>query len=297
MAKIFLSHSSSDKDFVRRLKESLLAHGHEPWLDEDKINVGDYISDKIALGIEDCDFLVLVLSENAISSGWVKAEWRAKHMAEIETGRITLLPILKEHCPIPVLLKGKKYADFASNYEAGLADLLKAVQPHSSDSLLGLEGFDHVSQTKEFLIPTITTKNYGASFTNLKAKYIEASIRINVKNASKFLVSHFRVELYLPKQASNTIDYKTNPLPKLLSHEDDGKDVFAIDVAQPVYPGQSVGLDFGIIQVKRANSTAFYEEGVIIKIYSEKGTEECTFEVRSLFLNQQRQILGPDDFI
>lgn len=145
MAKIFLSHSSSDKDFVRKLKESLLEHGHAPWLDEDKIKVGDVIPNKIALGIEDCDFLVLVLSENAVNSGWVTAEWQVKFWDEIENERINLLPVLLAECKIPPLLKVKKYADFSKDYEIGLADLLKAVQSDSLDSLTESNGFNPVS--------------------------------------------------------------------------------------------------------------------------------------------------------
>lgn len=70
-----------------------------------------------------------------------------------------------------------------------------------------------------------------------------------------------------------------------------------MDFEKPIYSGQSIGLDFGIIQIKRANSKAFHEDGVTVRVYSDKGTEEHAFEVKNLFVNQQRQILGPDDFI
>jgi hypothetical protein len=37
MAKIFISHSSKDKEFVRQLKKDLEEFGHEIWLDEREI--------------------------------------------------------------------------------------------------------------------------------------------------------------------------------------------------------------------------------------------------------------------
>ena len=56
MAKIFISHSSHDKGFVRKLAKDLKSIGYEPWLDEWEIKVGDCIVSKVEHGIADADY-------------------------------------------------------------------------------------------------------------------------------------------------------------------------------------------------------------------------------------------------
>ncbi len=43
MASIFISHSSEDKSFVRKLKNDLVQLGHNVWVDEGQIDIGDSI--------------------------------------------------------------------------------------------------------------------------------------------------------------------------------------------------------------------------------------------------------------
>lgn len=122
--KVFVSHSSHDKEFVRKLCADLSNSGHKPWLDEWEIKVGDSIPTKIDHGIDNADYIIVVLSENALSSQWVEREWQSKYWDEIETNKIKVLPILYKQCKIPNLLKMKKYANFTNNYNSGLDDVL-----------------------------------------------------------------------------------------------------------------------------------------------------------------------------
>lgn len=47
----FISHSTLDKPFVRRLAADLVAHGVKVWLDEQQMMVGDSLPEKIAQGL------------------------------------------------------------------------------------------------------------------------------------------------------------------------------------------------------------------------------------------------------
>lgn len=129
MAKVFLSHSSKDKEFVRRLADDLRELGHSPWLDEWEIRVGDCIVSKIQEGILGADYVVLVLTPESVTSGWVEREWKDAYWTEIEARRIVVLPILLRPCEAPTLLRTKKYADFIKRYELGLAQLTQAILP------------------------------------------------------------------------------------------------------------------------------------------------------------------------
>lgn len=126
-AKIFISHSSIDKQFARWISVDLKNAGHSIWFDEWDIKVGDSIPRKIGHGLDECDYVVVVLSKHAVESRWVENEWHIKYWDEIEKSQVMVLPLLKEDCVIPSLLKTKKYADFRFDYTQGLEDLMHAL--------------------------------------------------------------------------------------------------------------------------------------------------------------------------
>lgn len=132
--KVFISHSSKDKEFVRWLAVDLANAGHYPWLDEWEIRVGESIPTKVSQGIQSCDAMVVVLTEHAVTSRWVENEWQAKYWEEITEGQIKVLPALARQCEIPTFLKAKKYANFTQSYTDGLESLLLALQLHRKDS-------------------------------------------------------------------------------------------------------------------------------------------------------------------
>jgi len=128
--RVFISHSSKNKQFATWLSVDLANVGHDPWLDEWKILAGESIPAKISKGIEDCDFVVVVLSEHAVASHWVEREWQAKYWDEVSRGEIQVIPALLRKCEIPLLMRTKKYADFSESYNHGLEDLLVAIAPN-----------------------------------------------------------------------------------------------------------------------------------------------------------------------
>lgn len=134
MAKIFISYSTKDKVVANKLYSDLIELGHSPWLDEWNINVGECIPSKIQEGLNDSDYVVLLLSKRSVDSSWVDKEWKAKYWEEVGCGKSILLPVLIEKCNIPSLLKTKKYADFSKSYELGLAKLATSIMPVISEN-------------------------------------------------------------------------------------------------------------------------------------------------------------------
>ncbi|WP_413582385.1 toll/interleukin-1 receptor domain-containing protein [Bdellovibrio sp. HCB288] len=131
----FLSHSSKDKPFIRQLAADLESEGVSVWLDEQRILVGDSISEKIGQGLAESDYFLIALSDASMSSEWVKKELSAALLSEIEKRQVGVLPIKLSECEIPNLIKDKKYADFSKSYKQGLKDLLAAMKTKESDDV------------------------------------------------------------------------------------------------------------------------------------------------------------------
>ncbi len=111
------------------------------WFDQGEIKVGDSISEKVASGILESGWLVLVMSRSSVTSAWVKKELSAAITRELEERRVFILPVLLENCEIPVFLRDKLYADFREDYAIGLEKLLYSIdswKPGQRDLQLAL---------------------------------------------------------------------------------------------------------------------------------------------------------------
>ena len=185
MAKIFLSHSSKDKKFVYRLGEDLGALGHEPWLDEWEIKVGECIPSKIDHAIGEADYVIIVLSPDAVESGWVEREWQSKYWDEIEQNETFVLPVLLRDCKIPNLLKPKKYADFRKNYSLGLVKLMGAIAPvfESPSPTVNIQRNPETTDISALLgdVQSRTT-----TLSECLAKALDLALKYNFENLENF---------------------------------------------------------------------------------------------------------------
>lgn len=126
----FLSHSSKDKAFVRKLAADLVASGIKVWIDEQRILVGDSVPEKIAQGLAESDFFLIVVSHNSVNSAWVKKELNSALVHEIERRKVTVLPIKLDNEKMPESIHEKLYADFRGSYDEGLQKLLSSINAH-----------------------------------------------------------------------------------------------------------------------------------------------------------------------
>jgi hypothetical protein len=124
----FISHSTKDKPFVRRLAADLVANDVRVWLDEQRILVGDSIPEKIAQGLAESDFFLMVVSHNSVDSAWVRKELNSALVHEIERRKVAVLPIKLDEAKMPDSINDKLYADFTGSYEKGISDLLRSIK-------------------------------------------------------------------------------------------------------------------------------------------------------------------------
>jgi TIR domain len=110
--RIFISHSSVDRAFVNKLALSLEKRGAKCWVDEAEMRPGDSLLGKLSLGLNECEFVAVVLSPDAVTSVWVNQELEAALIREFSDRGLIVIPILYRDCEIPVFLRTKIWVDF-----------------------------------------------------------------------------------------------------------------------------------------------------------------------------------------
>jgi hypothetical protein len=94
--KIFISHTTADDSLVKRLRETLEHAGLSTWVDSRQQTGGDELSADVKKAIEEARTFLVVLSPNAVNSGWVPRE--VKWALNIEKTRgeagFKVIPIL-----------------------------------------------------------------------------------------------------------------------------------------------------------------------------------------------------------
>ncbi len=114
---------------MRKLASDLRAAGHNVWIDEAVLNIGDSLIGKIRKGLDQVDYVAAVLSKNSIRSEWVSKELEIASNRELEEKRVVVLPLLIEKVELPGFLKGKFYCDFTAqnSYKQAFDLLLRAL--------------------------------------------------------------------------------------------------------------------------------------------------------------------------
>lgn len=89
----FISYSSKDDDFARRLHAHLQANHVRCWFAPEDLKIGDRFRDRIEESIRIHDKLLLVLSTDSVNSPWVQTEVEAALERERRENRSVLFPI------------------------------------------------------------------------------------------------------------------------------------------------------------------------------------------------------------
>lgn len=73
---VFISHSSQNDEFVKKLRETLELHGQLPWVDSRELTGGADLNATIEQSVRSARHLLVVLSIAALGSDWVQREVR-----------------------------------------------------------------------------------------------------------------------------------------------------------------------------------------------------------------------------
>ena len=124
--EVFLSHSSADRAFTAKLAGVLREHGVPVWYSDTNILGAQQWHDEIGVALRRCDWLVVVLTPDAVKSTWVKRELLFALQQDRFDGRIA--PVLCQSCNHDELswtLASLQMVDFREDFDQGCRDLLR----------------------------------------------------------------------------------------------------------------------------------------------------------------------------
>src|SRR5262249_20750615 len=95
MPKVFISHSTLDRDFIEREIATPLRQNHiDFWYSKNDIHATEHWPKSIVAGMEACEYFLVVMSPQSAESEWVQDEvhWAMERRA----GKV--IPVLMEAC-------------------------------------------------------------------------------------------------------------------------------------------------------------------------------------------------------
>lgn len=116
-SRVFLSHSSKDKDIVDKIFDEFQKSEICAWYDKYEIEPGDSITEKINEGLSESDIGIICISNNFLngSNGWTKSELNffvQRRMRNPDQSFI-ILNFDVPHDELPPLVQDYKYIDFS----------------------------------------------------------------------------------------------------------------------------------------------------------------------------------------
>lgn len=225
--RIFVSYSSRDKIFVRRLVEDLDRSDMDvsPWLDERELRVGQAISSDTT-GLESviaqCACVLVIVSRSSSGSFWVDRE-----IGIAESAGVRVLPVLLEDVPAAWAPRfaGLAHVDFrrAEEYRRSLHRLMCAIEDVPVKGRF-LRAKEAVARVKARCSPA--GELFGISQQGVAALYSLANIEDwefadAMDGSSRFWICEFYAESSSRIQAYAVVDGRVEELPEMYLYGSD----------------------------------------------------------------------------
>ena len=241
--KVFISHSSADKKFVRTLKTDLKANGIDTFVDEDELEFGDSLKERLEVALDKSSHFIIILSDNATNSEWVKFELAEALSLFNKQTLAKIIPINYRKCEIPKELSELLYAD--------LSDEIVQVQ---NDSIKFLsEGYEKFLPR---LIKTLRASDKRlnqSDKTEIKKEAQESEKTLEKKFENKFTIKH-KVIKY---KDTNTVLFYRNKIAQTRKNFKTIKEIYPIilpSVYKAIFPNLGLG---DIINFSHENSKIY----------------------------------------
>jgi hypothetical protein len=134
MARFFISYSRKDKIVAEQIRDhiSLLDTKHYVFLDSRDITAGEEWKQRLQYEVENADFVILVLSESSLESGWVEkeTEWAVK--GETKSGVKKLFVYKIDNAETPGFLTSRQILITSGNFTIDFYRLMEGISRNHS---------------------------------------------------------------------------------------------------------------------------------------------------------------------
>lgn len=216
--RVFLCHASQDKPIVRGLYQRLLTENWiDPWLDEEKLSLGQYWTSAIEEAIDSADIVVIFLSQNSVyKEGFIQRELNYVWELSLEKPKnvIFLIPFRLDDCEIPRYLRSRQWGDYyGEEKEKAYDNLLRSLKRRFDEKMrIWVEG---VEETQYPNVATIA-KRETTEDQNEWIKHVRTLLTEESKNVSRNFIKDYESE-----KSVNELQSKEPPsfLPSTISIE------------------------------------------------------------------------------
>jgi TIR domain len=127
--KLFLSHSSRDKNIARQLAKDLEYLDVRVWFDEWNLEPGDSLHERIGEALEACNFVAVILSPNWHYSKWFTKEMYQALSREDRTRKKVVIPLMLGLDHAPPFLQDRLHLRLEDHhYYRSLAEIVATVE-------------------------------------------------------------------------------------------------------------------------------------------------------------------------
>ncbi len=124
--EVFLSHSSKDRAFIRKLAKLFKRAGIPYWYSASHIAGAKQWHDEIGRALARCDWFIVVLSPHSVKSTWVKHELLyALNQNRYNERIVPLLHRDCNHAKLSWTLSQYEFVDFTTDFDSGYRQLLR----------------------------------------------------------------------------------------------------------------------------------------------------------------------------
>src|SRR5208282_4039567 len=127
LGKVFISHTTADKPFVRRLAGRLEKSHFQVWLDEHDLIAGDPLPESISKALQAARVILVIVSKASVASKWLRYELNVATDRMIK-GECRVIPVAIDETPLPAGVIGLLFADCRKGLARGLPSILTALQ-------------------------------------------------------------------------------------------------------------------------------------------------------------------------
>jgi len=128
MANVFISHRRSDTNLAEQLANEIINTGHQVWLDEWNIGLGDSIIERMNEGLTGSTYVIICYSTTGVTSSWMGREWMSALAQQLNGKNVKILPVMLTGGEPPAILADLKYADLTQDWDTGVRELLLAIR-------------------------------------------------------------------------------------------------------------------------------------------------------------------------